>query len=352
MGSSADMGQPGVMPRVLLAEDNEINQEIACELLGGMNVAVTVAENGEQAVEAVRSGQYDAILMDIEMPVMDGLEATRRIRASGIPWAEQVPIIAMTGHSLSDGHESSQAAGMNAHLTKPIDPQALRSMLATWLPQKRPTESAGTDNGASHQEMSQLYGINTRAGIANVAGNEKLYFDLLRRFAGKYRDSQHELQALLERGDIESASRLAHTIKGVAANLGAVYLADMAKRIEAALLAKESIEDLTDPYAQELTKVAQGIEQMTSGNTAPQEPAQVQAEVDAESVPLILQTLEGLPQLMQTDWGQAQEIVDGLAPLLECTMAASVYARLHNALEEFDPDAFAVEVDNLAGLLA
>jgi CheY-like chemotaxis protein/HPt (histidine-containing phosphotransfer) domain-containing protein len=368
METRADVEQPGVTPRVLLVEDNEINQEIACELLRDLHADVTVAEQGEQAVEAVKSGQYDIILMDIEMPVMNGVEATRRIRASGIPWTERVPIIAMTGHD-PGADVGGRFPGMNAYLAKPIDPQLLRRAFATWLPHGQAgSEHAGPEQagfgqtaasvpgvpagtGTSREDMRQIYGINAGAGIDNVAGNETLYFDLLGRFAAKYRDSRDDLLGMLKRGEIESASRLAHTIKGVAANLGAVQLADMAKKIETALLAHESITPLIDPYAQEMAKVARGIERLTSDNAPPAVPEGRLTKVDEEFVPLILDTLKDLPHLLQTDWGQAQEIVEGLASLLEHTQAASTYARLRNALEEFNPAAFAAEADNLTKLL-
>jgi CheY-like chemotaxis protein len=119
--------------RILLAEDNEINQEIARELLGMLGFVTDVAANGREALEAVRGKDYDLILMDIQMPEMDGFEATRQIRASGRPGAGSIPIIAMTANAMESDKEKSLHAGMNDHISKPIDPALLYKTLRRWL---------------------------------------------------------------------------------------------------------------------------------------------------------------------------------------------------------------------------
>ncbi len=339
-------------PCILLVEDNEINQEIACELLSAMNLQVDVAENGEQALEAVQAKRYDIIFMDIQMPVMDGLEATRRIRAGNQDWAREVPIIAMTAHALSDDREQSLAAGMNAHLTKPINPEALQRVVAIWLPDRvlaEPGQPGQTVAPAPAPELdlSSLHGINISSGISNVAGNENLYLDLLRRFAAKYRDSHHELPELLAAFETESAARLAHTIKGVAANLGANRLAGIAKDIESAILAGDPIEALLGPYTTELHQVAQSIDQLIASRDAQDQDDGKYAELDPVAVPRILGDLEQLPVLMQTDWGRAQETVEALGALLAHTDVGSLYQRLLNALEEFDVVEFANAAEDL-----
>ena len=119
--------------RILLAEDNEINQEIALEFLGMLGFSTDVAVNGREAVEAARNKEYDLILMDIQMPEMDGFEATRQIRASGKADAQSIPIIAMTANAMESDKEKSKQAGMNDHLSKPIDPELLEKTLYRWL---------------------------------------------------------------------------------------------------------------------------------------------------------------------------------------------------------------------------
>lgn len=326
-------------PRVLLVEDNEINQEIVGELLRELEAEVTCADNGEQAVAAFARDAFDIILMDIEMPIMDGLEATRRIRSGLSAHAARVPIVAMTGHSEQGDRERFLAAGMNDHLVKPIDPQALRKLFAVWV--AAPAGAAAvSDITASRRRLQTLYGINVDAGIANVAGNEKLYLDLLHRFATKYHDSHAELPLLVQAGDMEGATRLAHTIKGVAANLGAIHLADLVKHIETALMNDASILPLLAPYQEELAAVTQAIERLVAKDEAAITQKVPTVLVDEALVPRILELLDGLPMLMQTDWGRAQEQVEELGALLEHTEAGGDVAKLRNALEEFDVVAF------------
>ena len=340
-------------PQILLVEDNEINQEIACELLTSMNLQVDVAENGEEALKAVQAKRYDMVFMDIQMPVMDGLEATRCIRASELDWAREVPIIAMTAHSLSDDREQSLSVGMNAHLTKPINPEALRRVIAIWLPDRvlaAPPQGTKTDAEVKPRfslDLSSLHGINITSGISNVAGNEILYLDLLRRFVAKYRNSHMELPELLTAFDTESAARLAHTIKGVAANLGAIRLAGIAKDIESAILAGETIEPLLSPYTTELHQVSQSIDLLiVSRDAMNQDDGQVD-ELDADRIPGILNDLVGLPMLMQTDWGSAQEKVEELGTILAHSVVGSLYSKLRNALEEFDVISFTNAIEDL-----
>ena len=341
------------VPQVLLVEDNEINQEIACELLTSMSLQVDVAENGEEALKAVQAKRYDMVFMDIQMPVMDGLEATRCIRASSLEWAREVPIIAMTAHALSDDREQSLSVGMNAHLTKPINPEALRRVIAIWLPDRvlaEPSQGPTIDSEStprSSLDLSSLHGINITSGISNVAGNEILYLDLLRRFVAKYRNSHMELPELLTAFDTESAARLAHTIKGVAANLGALRLAGIAKDIESAILAGESIESLLAPYTTELHQVSQSIDLLIVSRDAMNQDDGQMDEIDAARIPGILNDLVGLPMLMQTDWGSAQEKVEELGELLAHSVVGHLYSKLRNALEEFDVIAFTNAIEDL-----
>ncbi len=117
--------------RVLLVEDNEINQQVAMEILADAGLIVSLANNGQEAVDAVEANRFDAVLMDVQMPVMDGYTATRTIRRD--PRFKDLPIIAMTAHAMAGDQEKSTAAGMNDHVTKPIDPEQLFATLARWI---------------------------------------------------------------------------------------------------------------------------------------------------------------------------------------------------------------------------
>jgi PAS domain S-box-containing protein len=229
--------------RVLLVEDNEINQQVAQEILQGAGIIVTVANNGQEGVDAARQNQYDAILMDIQMPVMDGYAATQAIRnfKSEI---RNVPILAMTAHAMAGDEQKSLDAGMNGHVTKPIDPDQLFGALQKWIkpivgrasaqvppvPDARP-ESVQTAMDAEELPES-LPGFDLAAGLSRLGGNKKLYRKLLLDFGAKYTGVAAELGAALEAKDLKQAHSLVHNLKGLAGNLEATGLQSAAIEME------------------------------------------------------------------------------------------------------------------------
>jgi CheY-like chemotaxis protein len=236
-----------------------------------------VANNGQEAVDALQSSSYDAVLMDVQMPVMDGYTATGVIRRE--ERFRDLPIIAMTAHAMAGDHEKSTAAGMNDHVTKPIDPDRLFSTLAKWIGARKtpgrempaheavPRDAvAGARSGSTaaaspetDPDLPEIPGLDTSGGLLRVAGNKKLYRKLLLRFAEEYADSAEVLAKALAAGDPATAGRLAHTVKGVAANLGAGTVRTAAAELEKAIrdsLGPESIESLRSRLAEELVPLA------------------------------------------------------------------------------------------------
>ncbi len=226
--------EPGDAPlrgvRLLLAEDNEINQQIAVELLQGAGAAVQVAHNGREALDALQAGQtFDAVLMDLQMPVMDGLQATHAIRSD--PRHAALPIIAMTAHAMASERERCLAAGMVDHVTKPIDPQALFRALARWVSAAR-VPTAAPSAGAA---LPVLPGLDSVAGLARVGGNQALYLRLLDQFAERQADAGNRVAQALRSGDAQGAQRIAHTVRGVAGNIGLAPLQATAAALEQAI---------------------------------------------------------------------------------------------------------------------
>ena len=224
--------------RVLLAEDNPINQEVAASLLMAMGAQVDLADNGEVAVQKVREGHYDLILMDIQMPVMDGLRATAEIRK--LPGRAEVPIIAMTANAFSEDRERCIAAGMNDHLAKPVEPLVLQRCLADWLARTRrstptpPHLVAGTHAPATavRERVEAIHALDLQPTLRRFAGSWPIYLRSLSLFLSHHAGDVHSLQQAFQQGDAQGLNQLAHSLGGAAATIGAVDVARRAKAVE------------------------------------------------------------------------------------------------------------------------
>ena len=223
--------------RVLVAEDNEINQQVARELLEAAGVQVCIAPNGLLAIQEARDQAFDAILMDLQMPLMDGLEATRVLRAEGGRLA-RIPIIAMTANAMAEDRDRCLEAGMDDHLGKPIDVRRLYGLLEQWA---RPVVT---------QIINTQARFELEAAVERLGGSHAFWQRLARRFLDTPGDAAAIGRALVA-GDDATASRAAHTLKGVAAALGAVGLSKAAAVLERAVLDRsgEATAALTDMAA-------------------------------------------------------------------------------------------------------
>jgi polar amino acid transport system substrate-binding protein len=228
--------------RVLLVEDNEINQQVALEILEGAGLNVSLAENGQEAVSAVKENNYDAVLMDIQMPVMNGYEATREIRED--EQFKDLPIIAMTAHAMAGDEDKSLEAGMNGHVTKPIDPDQLFATLQKWIqPTEKRVQSQKPETSVEGPEAvkamlakdelpQSLAGFDLVDGLKRLQGNKRLYKKLLLDFGAKYTQVASEIRETLDARDLKQAHSLIHNLKGLAGNLAATDLQAAAIEIE------------------------------------------------------------------------------------------------------------------------
>ncbi|MDH5801299.1 MAG: PAS domain S-box protein, partial [Gammaproteobacteria bacterium] len=198
--------------RILLVDDNEINQMIAIDLLDSVGVEVTAAGSAKECFECLEQQQFDLVLMDIQMPEIDGLEATRIIRNDAR--FDCIPIIAMTAHAMESDREKSLAAGMNGHLTKPIDPDELYKTVIQWT-NKKPMRETVAENTIVQDELPEsIKGIDLKVGLAQVRGNGALFRKLLIKFVEQYADASDKFEKLMGKNAQEDAIRLVHSIKG------------------------------------------------------------------------------------------------------------------------------------------
>ncbi len=225
---------------VLLVEDNDFNRDIAAELLTELGISFTIAVNGREAVDMVATQPFDLVLMDIQMPVMDGLTATKLIRTD--PRFRRLPILAMTAHAMSGDRERSLNAGLNDHITKPISFDELTMSLLQWMPATRakPPAQQVTPSASLPAEDSipaQLPPFDIPAALLRNNGKPKLIRKLLLTFHERYANAIGELKANLDGNKDEEAQRLVHSLKSLAAALEANQLADAAFAVEKALRA-------------------------------------------------------------------------------------------------------------------
>ncbi|MBF0424289.1 MAG: response regulator [Magnetococcales bacterium] len=262
--------------RILLVEDHDTNRQVALGLLELAGIVGAVARNGREAVELARDRTFDAILMDVQMPEMDGYEATRHIRR--LPDMQEIPIIAMTAGAMVGDRERCLAAGMNDHLGKPIDPSGLFALLAHWLgggvaqPSTRPIVVSQEEPDAAWKDLP---GIDTRLGLARVDGHVKLYRSVLESFADNHGEAMSRLRAFLADKDQESAKREVHTLKGLAGTIGATTLQKTAAAVEKAMAREEEIAPIAlSTLEQELSRVLSGLAGLVraDGNARPGEP--------------------------------------------------------------------------------
>jgi two-component system sensor histidine kinase/response regulator len=232
--------------RILLTEDNEINQQIAVELLESAGATVTVANNGREAIAMVTAQTpppFDVVLMDLQMPEMDGYQATAALRAN--PRLVSLPIIAMTAHATVEERQRCLAAGMNDHVAKPIDPVALFDTVGKFYQAPDDVPAAAPPSVTSASDgLPAVPGLDTGDGMSRVAGNQKLYLRLLRVFADEQRDAPQRIAEALRRQDVAVAERTAHTLKGVAGNLGAHDVQAAAGRLESLLRDRAPADDI------------------------------------------------------------------------------------------------------------
>ncbi len=249
--------------RILLVEDNEINQQIAVEILEGAALSVTVANNGKEGVTAALETQFDLVLMDIQMPVMGGMEATKIIREHKT--AEDLPIVAMTAHAMSGDREKSLAAGMQEHVTKPINPPELFGALVHWIKpgeRKAPEPKSVKTDAPPVSLPEKLPGIDMARGLMRINNNKRLYRDLLLRVKCDYSDAANDIRVLLDKEGKEAheeAQRLAHSIKGVAGNLGAGDLQSAAQVLETGVKNNEDIGEMLTLFSRQMDIVQAGL---------------------------------------------------------------------------------------------
>jgi two-component system sensor histidine kinase/response regulator len=315
--------------KVLLAEDNLMNQVVASELLRDAGLVVDIAENGQIAIDMAKAGVYDLVLMDMQMPVMDGMESTRQMRA--LPQLCDLPIVAMTANARPEDRKLCMDAGMVDFVAKPIEPEELFKTLLHWIkPRQAIVVPASTvvTNVAPHQALPEVPGLNQGAGLRRVLGNPKRYVAMLRGFTKNQSHVTQSIRQNLALHDIPTAERQAHTLKGLAGNIGATELQNLAEQVEHNISAGLPQSDTLDKLEAMLDQQCRAI-------------ASVFPARDSASTPAIFdvtqrdQVLKDLMVLLRGDDAQAQRLMNENATMLGAAIPEH-FQQIENAIQNFE----------------
>ncbi|AFL73229.1 PAS domain S-box [Thiocystis violascens DSM 198] len=327
---------------VLLVEDNEINQELALELLTMNGLSVEVANHGQEALEMLAAASYDGVLMDCQMPVMDGYEATREIRRQAR--YQSLPVIAMTANVMTGDREKALESGMNDHIGKPINVREMFATMAKWIVPAQPAaETIPASLADASLEIPDLPGIDTAAGLAITQHNPTLYRRLLLKFRESQRDFAAQFAAARMDDDPEGATRCAHSLKGVAGNIGATGIEEAARRLELACNARQN-RDMIDAR---LADTVAALEPVLRGLAALEKPQAIQSGTGAVDQGELEPMLHRLRALLQDDDTDAADLIETLEPLLSGTPLTPSLIRMTQAIEEYDFEAALTELDTM-----
>lgn len=344
--SSASVLQAIRGARVLLVDDNDLNQQVGADLLTDAGLVVDVADNGQVALDKLAHTAYDAVLMDMQMPVMDGLTATRLLRENPA-WA-QLPVLAMTANAMSTDREKCLQAGMNGHIAKPIDPDELFATLLRWIaprtsevPPAAPAAGHGTPAPPSTDAieppadapLEHIHGLDTAAGLRRVLDKRAAYVALLRKFVAGQASAIATTRSQLAAGQRDAAQRSMHTLKGTAGTIGASPLATLAEAAEQALAQGQpdsTVEALLQPAETACNTLVAALQSALPREAA--EPADVPEAPTSSAA--TSQLLERLDALLADDDSDAIELFKESAPALRAALGP-VYAEMERALDNY-----------------
>ncbi|MBT9586278.1 response regulator [bacterium] len=318
--------------RILLVEDNELNQEVATGLLSEAGLETDIADNGLIAVEKVSQKEYDLVLMDMQMPVLDGVAATLEIRKD--PRFQNLPIVAMTANAMQQDRERCAEAGMNGHVAKPIEPDDLFRALLQWIKPRLTAAPAQAESAAAARtaELPPIAGLDIQLGLRRVLGKMPLYLKMLSKFVSNQQGAAGEVRRALEQNDRATAERTAHSSKGVCGNIGASALQKLAEEVEKAVAggaARETVEQKLLPFEAALGQLIHDIQAaLPAGVTSlPSGPQDLE-----RAAPLLTQ----LRQLLANDDSESNDLVEDHRELLRSALGEEIFGRLDQAIKQYD----------------
>jgi CheY-like chemotaxis protein/HPt (histidine-containing phosphotransfer) domain-containing protein len=327
--------------KILLVEDNSINQQLAQEILTSMGTEFCCADNGRQTLAMLNEQVFDLVLMDIQMPEMDGYETTRRIRAE--PRYNELPIVAMTAQAIPEKREKCLDMGMNGHVSKPIDPEVLFKTLQQWLKtETRNPTAISRDNATDRDDdlPDELPGIDVAWELERIGGNRKLLHKLLSEFSAKHSNSLKIIEPRLAEGDMATVRRELHTPQGVTGNIGARALKTATKAYESDLRQGKAVtaEDIPTGFREAFLSLFNTLSRLpeTRNSSSPTKPRDTDSSLTSEA---LTSQLKELHQLLMEDNSGAYKLVNRIMEETQNKTLHETLQLINSALENYDFDA-------------
>lgn len=321
---------------VLLVEDNKLNQEVAVGLLAEAGLVVEIASNGKEALDMLAKHDYDVVLMDVQMPVMDGLTATREVRKQ--KRFAKLPVLAMTANAMQQDYQACMDSGMNDHIAKPIDPNDLFSKLLKWIQPKANVENPAKTRKAAPAKPKQkaslpkIEGVDVELGMRRVLGKLPRYMTMLRSFVVNQQNVPSEIKDALDARDLAAAERLAHTSKAVAGNIGATALQTIAEDLETSIKEgseQKIIEAQLAGFEKALAAVIEHIKVVLL-------PEEHKLKPEALAPKKATTVLSKLVTLLFNDESDAHDVLEENLDLLRYTLGDELFVKLDQAIRDYD----------------
>lgn len=345
--------------KILLVEDNLMNQELAVSLLNSVGLTTMIANNGKEALELLKPDSFDLVLMDLQMPVMDGLTATKEIRAKEEEYFKKVPILAMSARAFQKDKEECYDAGMNSYIVKPIDPTLLYEDLAKYLPiaaegSGAPAKTVIAENNQLSEDesnfvarFSKVRNFDAAAGLYHANSNKNIYMRILHGFVRDYSGNNFELRKLIETAKFEEATRITHTIKGLCGTIGSSHVQSLGAKVEATLSQKQQNFEEYNVFEAALHDLIEDLNVVLNDlDTEQTQPVQKKEDPQAlEKLKKAIADLKGaLDSCSSTQCKRILDTLEGIA------FAKDVDALLQKIVNQVDDYEFSEAAETLAEL--
>jgi signal transduction histidine kinase/DNA-binding response OmpR family regulator/HPt (histidine-containing phosphotransfer) domain-containing protein len=330
--------------KILLVEDNQMNQELAVSLLNSVGLTAMIANNGKEALDMLKKDAFDMVLMDIQMPIMDGLTATREIRAREDEYFKKVPILAMSARAFQKDTEECLEAGMNAHIVKPIDPTVLYEEMAKFLPVAAETPNVGKSDAPDLSQddkdflgyFQKVKDFDAESGLYHVNNNRNMFLKILQGFVRDYGGNSFNLRALIEQFHYEEATRIVHTIKGLCGTIGSNNVQKLAADLEAELEQKQCDFSVYNKFEERLRALI-GDLQIVLSDIVSEQNTPVQKTQDPEAGKKLADAIKELKEAVDTcSSTRCKRILDSIENIAFEPNQEVLLHKLKELLEDYD----------------